>query len=396
MRAAVAAGGGVVTARQLAEVGIEDRQVQRWVRTGVLVRLRRGVYTTAELWDGWDGYRDRPLAHVRAAHATVQFEHAFSHDSAGIVQRVRLLRPRESTVHLTRDDMRGRRNRHGIEHHGARVDPARILTVEGLPVLDVPRTVVDLAREHGYVAGLVAADGALADGWSRRDLDRALSEMSGWPYSRTARAVVEDADGGAESVGETLSRDLVAGALGVRPETQFPVLTRGGVRWADLRVGRHLIEFDGRIKYGGEVDDRELEQILWDERRRATPLTDERFGLTRLIYADHFGSARVHAEQRIVCDHADAVARYGTELTATEAELAARLRRGRLDGAAHLANVPATKLRSPCSGTGAVVRGTLRHPTSPHPPSSERTRWGPRARMRVGRRGPRSASTSRW
>jgi hypothetical protein len=333
MRAAVAAGDGIVTARRLAELGVDSRLVAEWVRRGVLVAVRRGVYTTRDLWDSWDEFTDRPMARIRAAHATLRVAHWFSHDSAAVPQGVRLLQPHGLTVHVTRDDVRGTQSRHGIDHHGARVRASRVGLVRGLPVLDTPRTVVDLAREHGYLAGLVAADGALWSGVPRAHLSAAAREMHGWPYSVTVRAVVEDADGGAESVGETLMRDLVVSCgLGHDVETQFPVLTRRGIRWCDLRVGRHLFEFDGRVKYqhpdDGGLDRRELEQIMWEQRRRETDLTDERFGVTRLIYADHFGDARDAAEQRVRREFGVTTQRYGTELTAHEIEIARRARRG--------------------------------------------------------------------
>ncbi len=242
-------GRGVVTARRLAELGIPGRLVAEWCRRGLLVPVRRGVYTTRDLWDSWDEYVARPTARIRAAHLTLRIPHVFSHDSAAILHAVRLLRPQDAAVHITRDDLRGSRSRFGIEHHGARVDQSRIRRVRGLDVLDVPRTVTDLAREHGYLAGLVAADGALHAGTPRSELWAAAAEMDRWPYSLTVQAVVEDADEGSESVGETLMRDLVVGILGEEAETQFPVLTRRGIRWCDLRVGRHLFEFDGRIKY---------------------------------------------------------------------------------------------------------------------------------------------------
>ncbi len=62
--------------------------------------------------------------------------------------------------------------------------------------------------------------------------------MRFWPYSRQARAAVEFADPGAESVLETLGRLLVK-ALGVGDvETQFPLaLDDGRVVWGDIRVG---------------------------------------------------------------------------------------------------------------------------------------------------------------
>lgn len=336
MRAAVAAGRGVVTAQRLCALGIPGRVVAQWCRRGLLISVRRGVYTTRELWESWDEYVARPMARIRAADLTLRIPHVFSHDSAAIVQDVRLLRPQGSAVHITREDVRGSRSRFGIEHHGAVMDPSRILRRRGLDILDVPRTVTDLAREHGYRSGLVAADGALHQGMTRGELRTAADEMTGWPFSITVRAVVEDADAGSESVGETLMRELVIGVLGEEAETQFPVLTRHGVRWCDLRLGRQLFEFDGRIKYqdpqDGGVADRELEQILWEERRRQGEVTDEGFGMTRLTYADHWGVAREEAERRVRRDYDDTTRRYGTELTPQQAELAARLRGRRSAG----------------------------------------------------------------
>ena len=67
---------------------------------------------------------------------------------------------------------------------------------------------------------------------------------------------------------------------------------------------------------------------MWEQRRRETDVTDERFGMTRLIYADHFGEARDAAEQRVRRDFEATTQRYGTELTAREIALARRARRG--------------------------------------------------------------------
>jgi len=131
MRAAVAAGRGVVTAQRLCALGIPGRVVAQWCRRGLLISVRRGVYTTRELWESWDEYVARPMARIRAADLTLRIPHVFSHDSAAIVQDVRLLRPQGSAVHITRKDVRGSRSRFGIEHHGAVMDPSRILRRRG-------------------------------------------------------------------------------------------------------------------------------------------------------------------------------------------------------------------------------------------------------------------------
>ena len=316
MRAAVAAGHGVVTARRLAEAGIDATTVARWVRRGVLVAVRRGVYTTRELWDSWDEFRERPIARVRAAHATLRVAHWFSHDSAAVAHGVRLLSPPTEAVHVTREDVRGTRSRHGIEHHGARVPASRVTQVDGLPMLDIPRTVVDLAREHGYLAGLVAADGALWSGTPRTHLAAAAREMYGWPFSVTVRAVVEDADGGAESVGETLMRDLVVSCgLDLELETQFPVATRRGVRWCDVRVGRHLFEFDGALQYAEDnPSGQSPTTVVWEEKRRQDFITGFKTGVSRITTHDCRDGRRA-AEARVMREFLDTCDRFGTDIT---------------------------------------------------------------------------------
>ena len=330
MLAAVARGHGLVTARALRTLGIDERQVAAWVRVGRLVPVRRGVYTTDELWATWDIYRERPLAVIRAVALSVQTPHPFSHDSAALVQRLPLLAPQTAGVHLTVPHLRATTTRAGVRRHGARFHEDRMLMVEGLPVLDIPRTVVDVAREHGYRAGLIVADGAMQLGVGRHELELAAAEMTGWPFSLTVKAVVEDADPGAESVIETLARELVAEA-GLGPvETQFPVRVPGGTAWVDLRVGRHLVEADGRIKSksveDGGLADRDLEQLLWDERRRQREVCGDGFGMTRLTYGDYWGAARERAIARLRAEHAVTEHRFGAELTASQAEFAARMR----------------------------------------------------------------------
>jgi hypothetical protein len=331
IRGVLAAGGGLATTAQLRAAGVSDERVAALCRAGELVAVRRGVYTSAAWWASWDVYVARPLARIRAAELTLTSPHVFSHDSAAILHGVPLLRPDRTEVHVSRLDLRGRRSRHGIHHHGARYRPDQVEVVRGLEVLDPARTVVDLAREHGYRAGLVAADGALQLGLTRRELWAAAEAMAGWPYSLTVNAVVADSDEGAESPGETLARELVLECgLGGTVETQFPVQTVSGVVWADLRVGRHLVEFDGRTKFhsaeDGGLREVDLEQLVWDERRRQHETCAEGFGMTRFEYADYWGVRRERAIERLIRENAVTVERFGTALTPQQAELAARLR----------------------------------------------------------------------
>lgn len=328
--AEVASGEGLVVARRLHERGFSPRRVADWVRAGELVAVRRGVYTTAELWASWDEFRQRPLARIRAAELTLTLPHVFSHDSAALLHGLPLLRPQDAAVFITREHVQGSRTRYGVHHHGAAYTASQVVTIDGLQVLDVARTVADLGRTHGYRAGLVAADGALQLGVPRGLLMAAYRPMYCWPGITDVRAAVEDSDPGAESAGETLARELVR-ELGLGPiETQFPVVVRSGVKWCDLRVGCHLFEFDGRLKIRsvgrGGVAEAEVEQVLWDERRRQQEICALGLGMSRLTWDDFWGAARDRARRRLAEEYAVTEARFGSTLPAHLEESARRLR----------------------------------------------------------------------
>jgi hypothetical protein len=330
MRAAVAAGRGLVTTRSLRRAGIPPRLIAGWVRAGTLVAVRRGVYTTAELWASWDAYRERPRARVRAVSLTLQVPHVFSHDSSALLHDLPLLQPQESAVHVTRRHLRASTTKAGVHHHGARYDHSQVVAVGGLDALDIARTVVDVAREHGYRAGLVAADGAMQLGVSRTDLEAVAATMSGWPDSLVVKAVVADADPGAESAAETLGRELLM-EIGLQPiETQFPVQIPGGTAWCDMRVGCHIVEVDGRAKTkpagDGGLATRDLEALLWSERRRQREVCAPGLGMSRLVWADYWGQARERAKSRILREVAVTRDRFGDTLPAHLEEFAQRMR----------------------------------------------------------------------
>lgn len=267
---------------------------------------------------------------MRAAHLTTRVAHVFSHDSAALALGLPIIDARTSAVHLTRRRVQGSQVQHGVHHHGAGYTPDRVVRAGGLDVLGVARTVLDMAREHGYLAGLVAADGALRLGVGRGRLARELDTMVSWPGITVARAVVEDAAAGAESVGETLLRALVL-ELALGPvETQFPVQVASGVRWCDLRVGCHVVEFDGRTKYRSVADgglaERPAEEVAWAERKRDREIGALGLGVSHVVWEDLWGPARERTQQRLRAEYAVTAARYGELLPAHLDEVARRLR----------------------------------------------------------------------
>jgi hypothetical protein len=200
-----------------------------------------------------------------------------------------------------------------------------------LRALDLARTAVDIARERGVMHGVVACDAAMQRGVTRAELEASYAIMANWPGVRAAREAVALADPGAESVHESLTRLLVLEAGIGEPETQFPVRTAEDIKWCDLRVGNQIFEADGRIKVqsvqDGGVATASAEEVVWEERKRERLVRDERLGVARVYWEDHWGQKRVAALRRLRAEAADTAARYGPELDerlARDAELIRR------------------------------------------------------------------------
>jgi hypothetical protein len=172
-------------------------------------------------------------------------------------------------------------------------------------------------------------DGALRRGVTPRQLAEELELMENWPHISSSRAAVEVGDPGAETVGESMARLLVL-ELGIgRPSTQFAVRLASGVAWCDLRVGCHVFEFDGRIKYqrveNGGVADRPVEDVVWDERQRQQEICALGLGMSRIIWSDFYGTARDRARQRLLDEYAVTERRFGFELPADLVDFAAEM-----------------------------------------------------------------------
>jgi hypothetical protein len=128
-------------------------------------------------------------------------------------------------------------------------------------------------------------------GVPRSALEAALEPMRSWPNITKARTAVSLADGGARNPGEGLARHLVLelGLADEAPETQFPLWIEGRVAWCDLRVGCHVFEFDGRLKYRrtdeGGIAERP-EDVIWEEKKRERLIAAEGVGVSRIVWED--------------------------------------------------------------------------------------------------------------
>lgn len=323
--------GGLVLRSQVLDTGLAPSRITALVKGGELVIVRRGVYADGELWSSLDEFVGRPLLRVRAALLLLDRAWVLSHDSAALVLGMPLIDPGSSLVHVTRPGFTSAWTRAGVSHHYARFRAGQVMTThEGTRHLDTARTAVDIARQHGELPGLVACDWAIRQGVARTALLEACLSMTYWPGIVATRSVISRADGRAESLAETLGRDLVE-ELGVGPvDVQFPLRLENRVRWCDLRVGNHVFEVQGKVKYRtvaeGGVARRPVAEVVWEEKKRSRLIRAQDLGLSEILYEDFWGERRVAALARLRAEYRATERRFGPELHPRLAAEAARIR----------------------------------------------------------------------
>jgi hypothetical protein len=305
--ATMAAQHGLILRRQAIGAGLSADEVARLLRADVWLAVRWGVYANRAHWDSLDEYVGKPRLEALAASLGMVMPHVLSHDSAAYLHRLPILEARPRLVHVTRFGVLGRRTKFGVKHHKAPFTPEQVVFRDGVPTLDVARTVADIAREHGCRHGIVAASSALRAGVSRRELERAIEPMRSWPYVTWPRLSVEWADGRCETPGEALGL-LMVKELGLGDvEPQFGLRDGSRKAWVDLRVGRHLIEFDGHLKYDDPA-------VLWEEKRRQDWLCGFKLGMSRLTWTDVQADVWQTTQSRLLRDILDTNARFGVSI----------------------------------------------------------------------------------
>lgn len=276
------------------DVGHDRALLAAACRRGELVRVRRGWYLGSATWESMSSdERYAVEVSVAARSLTVGVP---SHWSAAAVLALPMVGRRGSAVHLTHGVVGGGRSGHGVVRHASDA-PLELHEVDGVRVTSVARTVVDLARVGGLVAGVCAADHALREEMTTRaELTRVLDSLGPARGTRTARTAVALATPAAESVGESLSRSRMH-QLGVPTPTLQHVVTdaRGFVGrvdfwWEDAGV---VGEFDGRQKYGVDAgtDPRAAADRLWQEKRREDRIRATGAHVVRWTWADAWAGA---------------------------------------------------------------------------------------------------------
>jgi hypothetical protein len=251
---------------------------------GEWLRVRRGAYVAVRDLDPDEFVRRRQLALslVSAVSRQSRLDAVVSHASSALVWGLPLYRLPERT-HVVQAHRRAGNAAPDVARHLRGASEIDAVERRGVRVTTLARTVLDCAQTLGARGGLVVADAALAGGVTRQECEQMLERLTGARGVRTARAVIEHADEGAESPGESLTRCVLLAAGLPAPQTQVAVATHLGTFWADIGwpEWRLLIEFDGAVKYGAEVA-----AVLLDEKRRQGAIEEAGWRMVRVVAAD--------------------------------------------------------------------------------------------------------------
>lgn len=238
------------------------------MRAGEWEKIRPGAYTDSlEDVETRTRQRMRALAHAAAVAAKTPSIVAFSHETAALLHGLPLV-GRQVAVHIVQESRSGGRRRNDVRHHLLEIPPQQRTSRHEMPVTTLERTLIDCGMSLGRRDGLIIADAALHVGADRAACEELLARQSGRRGVVAARWILDVADAGSESPGETWLRFEVMIAGLPRPETQVMVETHLGTYWGDVGwpAERVILEYDGVAKY--EANGPASEAVLAEKRRQ--------------------------------------------------------------------------------------------------------------------------------
>ncbi|TFC31816.1 hypothetical protein E3O53_07320 [Cryobacterium sp. TMT2-18-3] len=305
---------GLIAYATLRERGLDSHSVDALIRRGELVRTRRGIYVSGELWRAADPdqcYRLFVLSTALASGRPLVLSHA----SAAVMHGLPHIGTWPRTVHtIDPDAFGGSTARFTTSHRGAPASEPALLG--GIAVTLLPRTLVDVAASTSFLVGVTMIDHALRvereraaaearrgirgrRALTREDLFAELVAVNPRAGARLAERAIAFGNGLSANGGESLSRVRMF-QLGFEvPELQvgFPAID-GHDYWVDFywRRIRKIGEFDGKHKCtrGAVLGDRDPGEVVWEEKRREDALRHHSNSFDRWDWATALSPQRFH------------------------------------------------------------------------------------------------------
>ncbi|MDQ3717388.1 MAG: hypothetical protein M3381_15460 [Actinomycetota bacterium] len=271
--------------------GGTDDELARLRRRGLLQPLQRGAYVPPDVLAELD-QAGRHRLKIQAAVAALRRPAVISHTSAAILHGIPLWGAGLGPVQITRNPPSSSDRGARLRVHVARLEKNEICQVDGTPVTNVTRTLLDLGRTLSFESAVVATDFALHGGIATVPaLADAALDVRGIPGSLQASRVIAFANGASESVGESRSRVAIARLGLTAPTLQLAILDDSqrliGVSdfgWSEDSV---IGEFDGRVKYGRLLKPGQSPgDAVFAEKRREDAIRDQGWEVVRWIWDD--------------------------------------------------------------------------------------------------------------
>ncbi len=276
---------------ELLALGLNQRDLCNAQTAGLRTKVRHGAYVDAAAGDAVGRHR-----HLIAATWPLLAGHTvISHASAGLLHGLPTWDPLLERVWVTRQTGHGKRTKNLVVTQAA-LSEIEVTEQFGYRLTSLERTAADYARTVNYVNAVAVLDAALHSGAELGLLSTIIDAARHRKGAATARRALEFADPRAESVGESLSRAVIA-QLGLpAPVLQYEVvrdgvwLARTDFAWPQYRL---IGEFDGRIKYLGTSS--EVADTVMREKRRQSAIEAAGWTVVRWTWSDLTPPTTLHA-----------------------------------------------------------------------------------------------------
>lgn len=175
-------------------------------------------------------------------------------------------------------------------------------TANSIQAVTEPVAFLQVAAWHGMLPAIIAGDAMLhRETCTERELAEICAIYASYPGRAVAEKALRYLEPLTESPGESILR-IIAAQAGIVMEPQFKVYDGDElIARTDFRIvgSRALVEFDGKLKYGGPEN-------LWGEKQREDRIRRLHFGVERVIWKDfHTPRALVHRLRAAATDHPD-------------------------------------------------------------------------------------------
>jgi Transcriptional regulator, AbiEi antitoxin len=283
--------GGIFSRAEAMDCGETDRTLAEARRAGVIVRLRRGMYAPADIYEACDD-AGQHLLHARAALAAQKGPVALAGASAAALHGFALYQQDLSVVHILRLDQGSARRKALTNHHVVIKDiEPELALYDGILAVSPSRAVWEVACRSSMESGVVTADSALRKAPElARQLEELQERFAYFPGSRQGRITIGFVDGRSDSPGESVTR-VQFHRYGIPiPDLQYDVVNDQGalIGTSDFywKECRHLGEFDGKLKYQkllrvGETPS----DCVFREKRREDAMRADLRGMTRFTWS---------------------------------------------------------------------------------------------------------------